>query len=178
MKALILSTLVLAISAQAEEAQRAPVACGERGSWEQRVADCKTRNGALASKEVAVEGGARVAWNLAFRGESSDVATVNEIWIDSENGLVWGPRLDGSFEYSEALRACRAGWRLPTSNEFRSSEDHGMRQVLKNLSGKIYWTATPSDYPTAAFYYDGSDGFTEDGNRDVAHSVRCVRDVR
>jgi|GEM_PF-3106283 len=168
--------LLLSLAVHAEVSEQRAVLCGAKGSLEARIADCKRKNGSGASKEIKVDGGEHV-WKLVARVAVDANQGYGEFWLETASGLVWSPRVSGTFTHDQALVAC-GEWQLPTADDYRDAESRGLRDVLKGLAGKLYWSSTRSDYETAAYYFSGSGGYVEDGNRDVKRSVRCVVQTR
>lgn len=147
--------------------------CGLNGTLAERTEDCRRVNPAQ-STEVKVEGqrGGSYRWQLVM-SESDDKGRARETWFDHSTGLQWGPRLELTLNYEQALTACPKGF-LPSSEDYMEAEAHGLRSVLTDLHHRRYWTSTPSPYETAAYFYNGTEGYVDDGSRNVRHSVRCV----
>ena len=176
-KSLLLPIALIATAASASERLRE---CGHHGSVTEKIEDCRRTNGRNAFRYA---GGDNASfWALVEKQSTLECFNENETWIDARTGLSWLPDIGIRVSYEEALSLCGAfdsHTRLPTVEEFETAEAHGLREIFPKTRGKLYWTATPSEpaYPMDAYFYSGGGGYVYDGNRDRAHSIRCVRDI-
>lgn len=108
---------------------------------------------------------------------------LTEIWYDRASNLLWSDRLPLKMDYKTAKDACPSlnaefngsdliNWRLPTAQDY--STNPGLIQVLPNMPGNWFWTATTKG--RLVMIYTGSTGelsynpFSGMGSG----SVRCV----
>lgn len=157
---------VLAMSFATVSARADLQPCGLTGSVSDRIQDCKNINGqdAIRAKD----------WVLVTKTQGEGA----ESWMESDSDLIWLQPEPGSFTWQEARAACAAkGLWLPNRYEFDRADDQGMRQVLPFLRRKLWWTYTESDFEGAAFFYNGTRGYTDDGNQTEKHRVVCAMKV-
>ncbi|MGE4108132.1 MAG: hypothetical protein AB7F66_13030 [Bacteriovoracia bacterium] len=165
----------VSVSASAEELLHAENfrACGGSGKVADRILDCRERNREEAT-QVYTNWGKRVKteWFLVTK----DAGKAQETWLDTTANLVWGPTLDEKYNYAGARKACRdRGMLLPTARDYLTADENGLRWLLEDLCNKHFWTATRSQgYEDAAYFYNGSRGYVDDGNQDVLRYVRCI----
>lgn len=126
-------------------------------------------------------------WERLSRQYDSENGRYTESWKDKSSGLVWADRLEGKFSHYDAIevsesgdvvseKVCTGGFRLPTLAEFEAARDNGAREVLPNMTGHWYWTASSSSvYTNAAWTFHGSHGHGDYRFRELQGSVRCVR---
>ena len=162
---------------------------------DQRIKDCSVLSG--SSKKTK----AGVSWNLVARKRDRATGKFNEVWKDSKSGLLWGDTLDSDYSHYNAVelsatgkvlseKACAsdegkkasAGIReksfgLPTIEEFQKAEQDGIREVVPNMYGHWFWSA--SLYPSNAYFarvFSGYDGYSysRDDRDDDDLEVRCV----
>jgi hypothetical protein len=137
-----------------------------------------------------------VTWFLVSRKKDPATGKFHEVWKDtSPSGLLWGDVLEGFYpqadlksrtavcqnaegvEASAAIRQKR--FDLPSFAEFQKADDDGIGEVVPDIQGHQYRTASPkpgfgSDY---FLTYNGDDGLAHAVDvrggmfRD---SVRCV----
>jgi len=139
--------------------------CGLNGDLQDRIADCQNKNGKDAIRAQD--------WVLVMRDESDGEFV--EAWMIKGTDQLWLSPEKGTFTFDEAKKQCHSrGFWLASRQEFEKAEDAGMREALFFLKGKLWWTYTHSDFPGAAFFYNGTRGYTDDGNKTVPHSVVCT----
>ena len=137
---------------------------------------CRTTKGAIF--ERVEKSGFGEAWKLV-RGVPSTEGM--------DRGKIWGDRLSDSYTNkfethlfaTQAPVACRdLGGRLPSKVEFERGEANGIREVLPDMSSRLYWSSTAGQPPYAvwdAFVFSGDEGSVESYARNSDDvSVRCI----
>lgn len=79
-------------------------------------------------------------------------------WKDLTSGLVWLSTLDGMYNHFQATELQNKSRRLPTKEEFKEAEKHGIREII-DMEGKFFWSS--SVYPNGsggAYYFSGGNG--------------------
>ena len=101
-------------------------------------------------------------------------------WKDESTGLVWGPKLDGEFNFEEAIKEARKQtdlglvWSVPTKKEWMMAEINDVREVLPDIKD-WFWSSSP--YPLfsdLAYLFNGFNGYVDLGYRVNSNSVRAV----
>jgi len=101
-------------------------------------------------------------------------------WKDEITGLIWGPKLEGKFNFEEAVsEALRINeldlkWSVPTKKEWMTAEIHDFREVLPDIKD-WFWSSSPSpDGSDLAYFFGGNNGVVGYDFRDSTSSVRLV----
>ena len=82
--------------------------------------------------------------------------------------------LPGKYKWSQALRACPEGWRLPTANELQCICEQKKRVGLE-FKGRQYWSSTDTKKKDKAISRTINDCKSEVEDMDKECYVRCVR---
>jgi hypothetical protein len=82
--------------------------------------------------------------------------------------------LPGKYKWSQALRVCPEGWRLPTANELQCICEQKKRVGLE-FKGKQYWSSTETKKKDQAISRTINDCKPEVEDMDKECCVRCVR---
>jgi len=112
----------------------------------------------------------------------------NEVWRDETANLLWSD--DSLFvtgDQPTLLAFCKdpdqgrdakgnldAAYRLPTADEFRAAESHGIRAVLRGMEELVFWTSTLFETTDAWFYEDGELDHMPLNSSDEYFRARCV----
>lgn len=147
-------------------ASRAPASIGV----EDRIKDCSMLPGSSKTTSKSVR------WDLVARRRDSSTGKFYEVWKDSKSGLTWGDLLDSNTTHYNAVgmaangkvaqeKACapdseeakRANARvseksfaLPTIEEFEAAEKNGVREVVPNMAGYYFWSASLDPFISVA----------------------------
>lgn len=96
-----------------------------------------------------------------------------EAWVDRETGLVWYAKEELTYTHYQAVE--KFGNRLPTIEEFKEAEKHGIMEVMPDFEGYYFWSSslnpTDSDFARG---FGGSGDSSSLGYRGYDDSVRCV----
>jgi len=161
---------------------------------EDRIKDC------AGIPKSSVKSSAGVTWNLVSRKRDPKSGEFKEVWKDSKSGLLWGDAQDKRYMHYNAIAldsnnnvisetACKSdegkaanaqigekAFGLPTKQEFGQAEKNGVREVVPNMRGRWFWSA--SVHPAHSYYafgFLGDFGVVDLGSRDLSFdSVRCV----
>ena len=163
-----LSLVVMSLSSFAADT------CGTEGTVEERIQDCgKFQNG-----------------NFVLVAKVKAFKQIFSVYKDLKTNLLWSDRLyPNTLNHTNAVRACeylRAEmanideviWELPTLNNYKQADKHGIRKSLPNMDS-FFWTATENrDNPLSGWMFNGVYGDISSYNRNngTAH-VRCVGQV-
>lgn len=184
---LVGSLLFFSISAHSNENQTTPPPCGRVGTVSERIADCHTQQELTPLK---------FSWSLVTRNDFQNSRWPIEVWRDDTTKLLWGERFrDDSygyiFSFKEARHLCKNSvylpfggeltansWYLPTAEDYRTAESHGLTIALK-LFPDSYWTSTPEEVESIMFSRGGA-LFASMERKIIStykidrYSVRCV----
>ena len=101
-------------------------------------------------------------------------------WKDEITGLIWGPKLEGKFNFKDAqkkaleLNELDLKWSVPTKKEWMTAEIHDFREVLPDIKD-WFWSSSPHPfYSGNAYFFLGDDGDVVSGVRYGTVSVRLV----
>lgn len=118
------------------------------------------------------------------RAAAEEPALARLLWKDP-SGLTWGVLTPEYVTKSEAEAFCRyLGLALPSRQDFERAESAGLRDHLRAVRGKGFWSSTEA-YFNAAYAYNGDSG--EIGLISIELPVRgalntawgvCVKDDR
>ncbi|MCX6125185.1 MAG: hypothetical protein NTV34_10640 [Proteobacteria bacterium] len=147
----IIASLLLVFSSMASADERDLKPCGQQGSTEERIADCRRVNGDSANRQRY--------WNLVTKADLSS----QEWWQDSVTELTWGPKLtfqmdrvaSDAFSFRGASETCtKLQASLPTVEDFMLAEQHyAYLGVMFDWERSRYWAKSYSDkYPIAWWY--------------------------
>lgn len=158
-----------------------PLSCGTNGSVRERIADCATRRSSSGTR-----GG--FEWRLV-----THVPEGSEVWRDEATGLVWSDTAGDHLEQDQAETRCGGSaphgedgfipreevrWRLPSHDDYVEADAHGLRELLPNMLGHRFWTATLLQRGFRHYYvFDGTDGdfiFLDYRGDTRGVGVRCV----
>lgn len=96
-------------------------------------------------------------------------------WRDEASNLTWFPQEPGTYTHYQALELQTKDKRLPTKEELKEAEKHGIREIF-DTSRRWFWSASvhPDDSVSVYVFY-GSNGGIGYGYRDIyGGSVLCV----
>jgi hypothetical protein len=82
--------------------------------------------------------------------------------------------LPGKYKWSQALKACPEGWRLPTANELQCICEQKKRVGLE-FKGRQYWSSTESKKKDQAISRTINDCKQEVEDMDKEYCVKCVK---
>lgn len=113
-------------------------------------------------------------WKLLSR-----TLTNKETWLDQTSTLIWLPEEPKTYTYIKALKLETNEKRLPTMQEFKQAELHGIREILASMENKQFWFASIHsgniDNVDSAWAFNGNNGnIGYDYPRSLSGSVRCV----
>lgn len=101
-----------------------------------------------------------------------------ESWCTEDPGLDTPGAYDsmkGGIRFVATSSSPAVVWRLPTVWDYHQAEIDGIRSVLPNLAGNVFWTATlNSSTRNVAYNFWGDSGSVSDNTRTTLYSVRCV----
>lgn len=109
-------------------------------------------------------------------------------WVDLASGIEWKIEIKTNINQYDAEKwALSQGLRLPTIEEFKIAEDHGIRE-LPDMQWKDFWFWSSTAYSGYAYYdyafsgYNGTDGNTGGNyNRNVSYyniAARAISEVQ
>lgn len=101
-------------------------------------------------------------WNINPDGSCEDIST----------GLTWLPKDPGVYTYDKA--GFKFGNNLPTVEEFKLAEEHGIREVFDDFKDHQFWSLTERS-SSYAWYFSGYNGKVVYVIRNYFGSVRCIR---
>lgn len=173
---IVLSILGVGIHSDKSFAKVKLVECGLSGNTDERIEDCQKKNHAAA--EFLADGeskGSAYAWKLVRKtAETAEVS--GAYWLDVLSHVIWAPALSKR-EQERAIKDCQSLHQsLPEDRDYRSAETHGIRQVLPEMLGNVYWTVSQSPYPESAYFFAATEreGYIDDGNKKIGHLAQCI----
>ncbi len=174
----IIASLLLILSSIASADERELKPCGQQGSTDERIADCRHVNGDPANRQKY--------WHLVTKTDQPS----QEWWQDSITDLTWGPKLTFQMDHGDADLFSFKGSReacaklqasLPTVEDFMLAEQHyAYLGVLPDWERSRYWAKSYSDrYPIAWWYGTWNPDKVEtpillSGLTNVPAKIRCV----
>jgi|GEM_PF-6486459 len=136
-------------------------------------------------------------WDLVSRRRDASTGQFTEVWRDNKTSFVWGDKLASTYTHDNALSyntddsvkkeiACLSdagksanahirekSFGIPSIEEFRLAEQHGLSSILPNVEQNVFWSSTiHPEFNSYAFVFNSSD--EDESLRDTEHSVRCV----
>jgi hypothetical protein len=175
-----------ALGCGADEATVAGRVCGTASDVADRIESCATRRclagAAKEAHEVPCSGPHEGEWRLITR-----TALHCEAWRDEGSGLIWGDDGTRPVSQREAVAACMdpvgsqtsacgvpVSFRLPTIEEFRQADGHGLLSALPRVRAVLWWSSTPEGDSDAWYYEDGAAGHQGRDAQDEYFRHHCV----
>lgn len=144
--------------------------CGLEGTLETRIESCSYLQQSM------------YPFTLVSRNKDQE-----EIWIDQSQNLLWSDRLDGYYNFDEAMNVCQEtlplkgfSWRLPTIEEFSVNAGILIFQ-LPNFTrySESYWFWSQTVKGRFIQTFNGADGLNGSNIfRKSRGSVRCVAPLK
>jgi hypothetical protein len=154
--------------------------CGLQGSVDERIRDCSYQSDSKQEGFVVVT---RTSKNVVVYKEVSTGLLWSKELRYEDKSLHWVvPLVPLELNYAEAQRACNSrlrefagidkSWRLPSINEYKVAERHGISKVTHGL---FYWSSSPADSSRHyAWMFRNYDGTTHEISRNLKNNVQCV----
>jgi len=189
---LLLLTTISALNAYAAEPIKYTFNCGQSGSIEERILNCKSINEKMreyAPNDIIAP--TQRGWELVSTDGSK------RYWREIKTKVIWGPTLVGKFTFLQAIVACNDN-KMPLVNQLPSEKDYSRITnnivespltlfpdwTTKNEELNLYWTNSliNPENPEALFYnyemgFGQSRGFQTiilKNAPDEKMNVRCV----
>ena len=153
------------------------VSCGLKGDVKERRRDCAQKNGDLSER---IFQGA-YSWSLISKTEESleSNGDEGEVWLEGPSQLVWLRTQQKAGTFTEAQKACASiKAYVPTVDQFQTANEHGLTTVVPGFKSKLFWTSTTGGYKTSAYFFNGTEGYVDDGSTNVNHRIRCGVDLK
>lgn len=166
--------------------------CGTSGNIDERIASCarpveQGGQGEAAIRTYQNEHGETFRWRLVTQTREGRQVWRDETPVRDNEYAVWSDVADSNMHHWAATEYCdvpnrgeeskghlKAKFKLPTGEEYRAAELHGIRQVLPNISERMFWAG---DFisEAEALAFDSKDGSLTKMNRGSGLvSVRCT----
>ncbi len=161
--------------------------CGASGTVTERRQDCATqkciRVQPTGSATVPCDEQHDFVWDLVVRTTQK-----NEVWRDQDAKLLWSddslfvvgnqPTLLAFCEDPEQGKDVKGSllvsYRLPTLDEYKAAESHGIRSVLRSIEAVLFWASTLYGGTDAWYFADGELKHMNLNNADEYFRAHCV----
>ena len=171
-----------------------PVCGNTQSNVKERVGNCSSL------PESSKNSNTDVRWNLVSRFLDEESNTYNEIWQDSNSGLVWTNPLTNFYTHTQAIQLDAAGqvlaetacqsadgdkasngieektFGIPTAEEFIEAEKNGMESIVPHYHTRL-WTSSIrmiNGYEAWRFQHEDGHLIMDDHRPHIRMQVRCV----